>query len=181
MISTARVGRNLHITVEGVDDPYVIRPLPGHAGVQITATYLDSAGGLGTAEELADALIMAVDGATYDAEADRWVPVPEDQRTNYNRIGFDLRQSEAEMVLMPAYFWQTVLGDDGVRLYLEGGEGLGGSLKVLAAMRGRQELLQRRTSPTSVSAILTKPASTPTGTSTRPAGKKRGSGKRKKS
>lgn len=180
MITTARVGRNLHITVEGVDDPYVIHPLPGHAGMQISDTFLGSAGGLGTAEELAEALMMAVDGAVQDEETGRWTPLPEDQRINYNRLGRELRQSEAESVLMPAYFWQSILGDEGVRLYVEGGEGLSGTLKATGAMAGRLRLLQQRTSPNGVLGILTQTGLTPTDTHTRPAGKKPASGKRKK-
>lgn len=180
MITTARVGRNLHITVEGVDEPYIIRPLPGHAGVQLSETFLGSAGGLGTAEDLAEALMMAVDGAVEDEKTGRWMPVPEDQRTNYNRLGRELRQSEAESVLMPAYFWQSILGDEGVRLYVEGGEGLNGTLKATGAMASRLRLLQQRTSPSSALGILTPTAPFPTGTSSRPAGKKHGSGKRKK-
>ena len=180
MITTARVGRDLHITVEGVDDPYVVRPLPGHAGVQISDTFLGATGSLGTAEDLAEALMMAVDGAVQDEATGRWVPVPEDQRTNYNRLGRELRQSEAESVLMPAFFWQSILGDGGVRLYVEGGGGLPGTLKATGAMAGRLRLLQQRTSPSSALGILTPTGPFPTGTSSRPAGKKRGSGKRKK-
>lgn len=174
MITTERHGRNLHIIVEGVDDPYVIRPLPGNAGVQVTETYLGSAGGIANGPEFLDALIMAVDGAVYDPETRRWAPVPEEQRTNYNRLGMELRQAEAELVIMPAFFWQSILGDEGVRLYLEGGEGTAGALKATGAMAGRLRILQNRPSPLSALVTPTRTAPTPTGTSTPRGGKKRG-------
>lgn len=180
MITTERHGRNLHIIVEGVDDPYVIRPLPGNAGIQVTATYLGSAGGIEDTQEFLHALVMAVDGAVEDPETGRWVPLPEDQWTNYNRIGRELRQGEAEMVIQPAFFWQTILGDDGVRIYLEDGGGLTGALKALGALRSRAGLLATRISPLSASVIPTQTGYTPTGTSSRRGGKKHGSGKRKK-
>lgn len=182
MITTERHGRNLHIIVEGVDDPYVIRPLPGNAGIQITATYLGSAGGIENTQEFLHALIMAVDGAAEDPETGRWVPLPEDQWTNYNRLGRELRQTEAEMVIQPAFYWQTILGDDGVRIYLEDGGGLTGALKALGALRNRASLLTTRTSPLSPSALSMTTGSPQPGTSSRPVGGKNagGGGKRKK-
>jgi hypothetical protein len=179
MITTERHGRNLHIFVEGVDDPYVIRPLPGNAGVQVTDTYLGSAAGVDNTAELLLALVMCVDGAVEDPETGRWVPLPEDQWTNYNRLGRELRQTEAEAVLMPAFFWQSILGDDGVKLYVEGGEGLPGTLKATGAMAARQRLLTSRTSPLSALGNQTQTGRSQTGTSSRRGGGRRG-GKRKK-
>ena len=146
-VTATKVGRDLHLQFEGVDAPFVIHPLPGRAGLQITDTYLAISGGENRAQDLTQALQIAVDGAVRDGE--RWVPVPEDQQTNFNRIGDELSQDEAEAILMPAFFWQTILGMDGVKAYLEGGEGLSGTLKATGALSRRLGLLVRPTSPSS--------------------------------
>lgn len=146
-VTAEKVGRNLHLKFEGVEEPFVISPLPGRAGLQITDTYLAISGGENRAQDLTQALQIAVDGAVRDGE--RWVPVPEDQQTNFNRIGDELSQDEAEAILMPAFFWQTILGMDGVKAYLEGGEGLSGTLKATGALSRRLGLLVRPTSPSS--------------------------------
>lgn len=142
MITAKKDGRNLVLTMEGVD-PFVIRPLPGHAGIQITDTYLESIAG--KTVEIAAALQMAVDGAVL--EDGRWVPRPEAEQTNWARFGMELSQAESELIIMPAFFWQTILGLDGVRAYIEGGEGLAGTLKASGALTARLGLLARRTSP----------------------------------
>ncbi|MEA1264252.1 hypothetical protein MicroSTF_14510 [Microbacterium sp. STF-2] len=146
MIDATKNGRNLVLTMEGVD-PFVIRPLPGHAGRQITDTYLSSVAGGSTTIDLTAALQMAVDGAVL--EGDVWVPRPESEQTNFNRIGMELSQDEAELIIMPAFFWQTILGMDGVKAYIQGGEGLAGTLKASGALTARLGLLARRTSPSS--------------------------------
>jgi hypothetical protein len=149
-ITAEKIGRNLHIQVEGVDGPFVIRPLPGRAGLQITDTYLNTAGGLSNAQALTEALIMAVDGAHENSITGRWEPLPVEEQTNFDRIGRELSQEESEAVLMPAFFWQTVLGVQGVKAYIEGGEGLGGTLKATGALSHRLGLLLQPTSPRSV-------------------------------
>lgn len=169
-------GRDLHITVEGIEAPFVIRPLPGRAGLQATDTFLAVAGHLGGAERAADmaaVMIMGVDGAVLDPDTGRWVPVPEDQQTNYARIGMELSQVEAESVLMPAFFWQTTLGLDGVKAYIEGGGGIAGTVKATGALAQRLAIFAPRTSPNSGSGAPTSAGSTPS-TSTRPGGAKPG-------
>lgn len=146
MLNATKDGRNLVLTMEGVD-PFVIRPLPGHAGRQITDTYLTSVSGGASPTDLTAALQMAVDGAVLDGG--RWVPRPDDEQVNFNRIGMELSQEESELIIMPAFFWQTILGMDGVRAYIEGGEGLAGTLKASGALTARLGLLARRTSPSS--------------------------------
>ena len=173
MTKAEKVGRDLHITpFEGMD-PFVIRPLPGRAGIQITDTYLGVSGGESRAQEMTEAMMIAVDGAVYDPDTDRWEPVPEDQQTNFRRIGMELSQDESESVIMPAFFWQTVLGVDGVKAYLEGGEGLTGTLKATGALSRRLGLLVLPTSPSSASDDPTSAGGTPS-TSTRPSGKRSG-------
>jgi hypothetical protein len=144
MIDAKKDARNLVLTMEGVE-PFVIHPLPGHVGLQITDTYLNSVSGSATATDLTAALQMAVDGAVIDG--DRWVPRPAAEQTNFNRIGMELSQEEAELIIMPAFFWQTILGMDGVKAYIQGGEGLAGTLKASGALTARLGLLVRRTSP----------------------------------
>lgn len=146
MIEATKAGRDLVLTVEGLD-PFVIRPLPGHAGRQITDTFLTSVGGGSNGTDLAAAMQMAVDGAILDGDV--WVPRPAGEQTNFNRIGMEMSQAEAEQILMPAFFWQTILGMDGIRAYIEGGEGLPGTLKAAGALSVRLGLLVQRTSPNS--------------------------------
>lgn len=158
-VHAEKVGRDLHLTMDGVDGAFVVHPLPGRAGLQITDTYLrvttpapegaPKSAATTRAKELSDALIMAVDGARQNAITGAWEPVPEDEQTNFGRIGMELAQAEAEQILMPAFFWQTILGMDGVRAYLEGGEGLAGTLKAAGALSARLGLLARPTSPSS--------------------------------
>lgn len=144
MIEATKDARNLVLTMPGVD-PFVIRPLPGHAGRQITDTYLGTLSG--QTVDLLSALQMAVDGAVLDG--DRWVPRPEAEQTNFNRIGMELSQEESELIIMPAFFWQTILGMDGVKAYVQGGEGLAGTLKASSALTARLGRLAPRTSPNS--------------------------------
>lgn len=144
-VTAEKVGRNLHITMEGVD-PFVVRPLPGLAGLQITDAFINTAGGM-SAEEMDAAFRMAFDGARQNALTGRWEPLPEAEQTNYTRMGLELSQVEAEEVLMPAFLWQTTLGIDGVRAYLDAGGGMAGTLKAMGALSRRLGLLARRTSP----------------------------------
>lgn len=147
-VTAEQQGRNLVLTMEGVD-PFVVRPLPGLAGVQITDAYLDAAGGI-SLDEMDAAFRMAVDGARENAITGRWEPVPVDEQTNYARVGRELSQAEAEQILMPAFLWQSTLGIEGVKAYLGVGGGLAGTLKATAALSRRLGLLARPTSPSSV-------------------------------
>lgn len=146
-ITADKVGRDLHLRLEGVDDPFVVHPLPGGAGVQITDTYLQSAAGAPVA--MIDALQMALDGARQNAITGRWEPLPEEEQANFARINTELSQSESEAILMPAFFWQTILGMDGVKAYVEGGGGIEGTLKATGALSTRLGLFTRPTSPAS--------------------------------
>ncbi|MGN7969023.1 hypothetical protein [Microbacterium sp. 22296] len=147
-VHAEKVGRDLHLTFDGIDQPFIIHPLPGRAGVQITDTYLAvSAGQQNRAQEMTEALQIAADGGRQNAITGRWEPRPDAEQVNFNRIGLELSQDEAESILMPAFFWQTVLGLDGVKVYIEGGEGLAGTLKATGALSRRLGLLAPRTSP----------------------------------
>jgi len=171
MVTAHEVGRDLHLTVEGVA-PYVVRPLPGRVGEQITHTYLNAAVGLASTEEMTDAFRMALDGAVRDG--DLFVPLPEDEQHNYNRIRNELRTAEAESILMPAFLWQTVLGLSGVTAFIEGGEGVAGGVKALWALTARLGISPSRTSPSSVLDELTRLQAATPSTSSLPGGVKPG-------
>ena len=173
-IHAEQVGRNLHLSVEGLDaSPYVIKPLPGRAGLYATEIYLAGSTGNARAEEMAAVMIMCVDGAVHDPETDTWSPVPPEEQVNYTRIGLELSQSEAEDVLMPAFFWQTLLGIDGVKAYVSEGGGLAGAVKATGALARRLAIFDQRTSPLTASGAPTSAASSPS-TSSRPSGEKPG-------
>ncbi|MCT1395674.1 hypothetical protein M4D51_08035 [Microbacterium sp. p3-SID338] len=171
MVTAIEVGRDLHLTVEGVA-PFVVRPLPGRVGEQITHTYLNSAVGAASTEEMVDAFRMAVDGAVHDGE--RFVPLPEAEQHNYNRIQDELRTAEAESILMPAFLWQTVLGLSGVTAFIEGGEGVAGGVKALWALTARLGISPSRTSPSSALDDLIQLQAAIPSTSSRPGGVKPG-------
>jgi hypothetical protein len=154
IVTAHKEGRNLVLVMEGLD-PFVVKPLPARAGVQITDTYLKSLGSDQTRGEFTDALVMAVDGARENAITGRWEPLPDDEQPNWTRMGRELSQEEIEGIVMPAFFWQTVLGMSGVQAYLSGGEGLAGTLKASTALSSRLGLLARTTSPSSESASET--------------------------
>lgn len=173
MITAEKVGRQLHIRVEGFDEPYIVEPLPGRAGLQITEAYLNAIGSTSSVEDAVNAFVMALDGARYDEHTKKWVPVPPEEQHNTNRLGMELSASEQDLVQMPAFFWQTILGMDGVRAYIEGGEGLSGTLKAAGALAARLDRLNLLTSPRTASASPTRTGSSRTTSSPR-GGKKNG-------
>ncbi len=172
-ITATQEGRNLHLHVEGLE-PFVVRPLPGNAGMQITDTYLDTATGRGDQVEATLALVMSLDGAVHNPETDLWEPVPEAERTNSNRIGNELSTAEMEDVSMAAFFWQTILGAAGVNTYLEAGGGVGGHTKAMWALVQRLGLSPLLTSPSSALEDLTQLLGSIPSTSTPEGGKKPG-------
>lgn len=144
MVTASEVGRDLHLTVEGVA-PFIVHPLPGRIGEQITSTYLSAAVGAASTEDMTDAFRIAVDGGVLDG--DRFVPRPIEEQHNYNRIQNELRTAEAESIVMPAFLWQTVLGLSGVTAFIQGGEGVAGGVKALWALTARLGISPSRTSP----------------------------------
>ncbi len=162
MVRAEQIGRDLHLHVDGVAEPYVVRPLPGVVGKELTVAFLSgSVASDGAAME--DVLRIAVDGGTLEDGTLR--PTAEPQL--YTRIHEELSLAEAESVLLPAFYFQTVLGFGGVQSYLEGGEGLAGQVKALRALIARTEISPPPTSPSSESASPTLAASTPSTSSRR--------------
>lgn len=164
MLTAEQVDRDLVLTVEGAE-PFRIRPLPGRQGKQITDTYLLGAQGLAPGADIEAALAIAVDGGVWDDDEARFVPRPESERTIYNRVHDELRLGEAESILLPAFFWQTILGMAGVTAFIEGGEGMRGGVKALGALAARLGLSPSLTSPSSVLGNLIRLESTQTMTS----------------
>lgn len=164
MVTAEQVGRDLHLHVEGVAEPFVVRPLPGVLGKELTVAFLSgsiASDGAG----MEDVLRVAVDGGSL--EHGRIVPPPVEEQHLYTRIHDELSLAEAESVLLPAFYFQTVLGYSGVQAYLEGGEGLSGQVKALRALIVRTEISPSTTSPSSESASPTSAASSPSTSSRR--------------
>lgn len=65
--------------------------------------------------------------------------------------GEAIRQEEAESLTLCAFYWQTVVGMEAVRAFLEEGEGSRGSLKALALLQSRMGLSRPLTSQSSAS------------------------------
>jgi len=172
-ITATQEGRNLHLHVEGLD-PFIVKPLPGNAGMEATDTYLNMATGTGSQVDVTLALVMALDGGVHNTETDRWEPVPEKERTNSNRLGTELSTAEMEDVSMAAFFWQTILGPAGVNTYLTNGGGVGGHTKAMWALVTRLGLSPLLTSPSSALEDLIQLQGSIPSTSTRPSGNKPG-------
>jgi len=161
----------LHLLVEGLD-PFIVKPLPGNAGMQATDTYLNMATGTGSQVDVTLALVMALDGGAHNAETDRWEPVAESERINANRLGTELSTAEMEDVSMAAFFWQTILGPVGVNTYLANGGGVTGHTKAMWALVTRLGLSPLLTSPsTALEDLIQLQGSIPS-TSTQRGGKK---------
>lgn len=174
MITAALQGRDLAITVEGIESPFVIRPLPGRMGKQLTHEYLLTLDRQLPATRMEEILMISVDGGQWVAGEDGDVLMPLDpaDRTVYNRCDDELSTTEAQDVLHPAFFWQTVLGMDGINVYIKGGGGYAGGLKALGSLAQALGMSPLMTSLSSESATLTpspastSPTSTPTAGST---------------
>jgi hypothetical protein len=112
-VTATTKGRDLVLQVDFIDEPFVITPLGGRAGQELTDRFLNIAAGklppLGMDAVLAGAVGPAI----------------------YERVREQLTLNEAESVLLPAFYWQTVLGIDGVNAFISGGEGMAGAKKGL--------------------------------------------------
>lgn len=161
-VTATKVGRDLHLTVEGAGDPFVIRPLPGWAGRDLTERYLALAAGHADASDMEELLQHAADGVTPDGEWITGGPV-------YTAIDNRLSLDEAHDVLVPALLWQTVLGMKGVNTFLAQGGGDAGAVKALWSLVSTLGGSSSLTSPASALETLirtlapTPPTSTPQG------------------
>jgi hypothetical protein len=172
MITASTEGRNLHLTVEGIDEPFIVKPLPGNAGYQLTDTFLRTNVGQASPDEMSEALAMALDGGVKDG--DRWVAVRDELRFNSKRLGDDVSLGEAEDIAMAALMWQTVLQDVGVNIYLSSGGGVEGLSKATGALVARMGLSSQLTSPSSALESLIQLQGSIPSTSSHPDGAKPG-------
>ncbi|UAJ80150.1 hypothetical protein IT072_03635 [Leifsonia sp. ZF2019] len=154
MASFSQQGRDLHITIEGVDDPFVIRPLPGRRGQELTEYFLRIAsqqpldGIPGAPADMATVLNWAVNGVDADGE---WITDGENSRRVFNVLTL----TEGEDVLLPAFYWSSVLGIKGVEEYFAAGGGMAGGVKALGSLTMTLGISPLVTSPSSVLATQT--------------------------
>lgn len=150
MITATLAGRNLSIRVDGIEEPFIIAPLPGRRGQELTNTFLNISAGAAKPEGMEAVLVESVGQATYD------------------RVQDELSLHEGESVLLPAFYWQTVLGIDGVNAYISGGEGLAGAKKALQLLIWTLGISPTLTAPSgALETLIQSPGLTPpTGVST---------------
>lgn len=173
MITAQQDGRNLRLTVEGIDEPFIIRPIPGNAGHQITEVYIRTLARAAEPSDMALALAIALDGAQR-TESGGWAPVPPEERVNSLRLGDEVSAAEGEDISMAAFFWQTILNVAGVNAYLSAGGGVGGLEKATWALVHRLGLSPETTSPSSALESLIQLQGSIPSTSSLPGGAKPG-------
>ena len=129
-------GRNLVLTVDFIEEPFIIEPLGGRAGQELTNDFLNIAAGLASPLGM-DAVLARAVGADV-----------------FERVRDTLQLSEAEGVLLPAFYWQTVLGLDGVTAFISGGEGMAGAKKALSLLVLTLGISPTQTAPSGALEIL---------------------------
>ncbi|TFC92039.1 MULTISPECIES: hypothetical protein [Cryobacterium] len=144
MTTANLVGRNLVLNIDGLEEPFIIVPLAGRRGQALTATFLNIAMGAISPMSMDDALAEAAGPGMYD------------------RVRDELTLHEGESVLLAAFYWQTVLGMDGVNAYLNAGEGLAGAKKALELLILALGISPTQTAPSGVlESLIPKLAPTP--------------------
>lgn len=161
MINASQEGRDLHITVAGVDGAFVIRPLPGVKGEQLTETFIRIAAKQLEPTGMETLLMHAADGVDENGE---WI----EDGPVYTRVKNTLTLSEGEDVLLPALYWHTVLGIEGVWDYIKAGGGMAGGVKALSSLISTLGISPTQTAPSSAleSLIQSQGLTRPTGTRT---------------
>jgi hypothetical protein len=130
MTTTASLeGRNLHIHIDGIDEPFVIKPLSGRRGQALTNLFLEVCASQRPSTDMEALLAEAVGPEVYE------------------QVQEDLSLTEGQSVLLPAFYWQTVLGLDGVNAYLTGGEGMAGAKKALLLLTMSLGISPTQTAP----------------------------------
>lgn len=144
MITTTLSGRNLAIRVDGIEEPFLVPPLPGVKGQELTETFLRISAGQLAPGGMEQVLIDSVGEAVYA------------------RVKGELSLSEGESVLLPAFYWQTVLGINGVNAYIAGGEGMAGAKKALELLIWTLGISPTQTAPsTALESLIQSPGLTP--------------------
>lgn len=168
MITASLNGRNLHLHLGGVEEDFIIEPLGGRDGKALTNEFLQTSIGLLPVGGMEGILERAVGSAVYE------------------RVQSEISVSEGESILLPAFYWQTVLGMDGVNAFITGGEGMAGAKKALELLALTLGISPTQTAPSGAleSLIQSQAPTPPTGrpTTTRdrlPAAKRQASKKPK--
>lgn len=138
-VSASIQGRNLALALDDIDEPFIIRPIPGNAGHQVTDFYIRTLSRAAEPAEMALALAIALDGAVH-TKSDSWAPVPPEERVNSLRLGNEVSAAEGEDITMAAFFWQTILNAAGVNAYLSAGGGVAGIAKATMLLIHRMGL-----------------------------------------
>ncbi|TFC59406.1 MULTISPECIES: hypothetical protein [unclassified Cryobacterium] len=129
MITASLNGRNLHLHLGGIEEDFVITPLGGRDGQALTDEFLRTAIGVLPADGMEGILRRAVGPVVFE------------------RVKTELSLNEGEDILLPAFYWQTVLGMHGVNAYITGGEGLTGAKKALELLALTLGILPTQTAP----------------------------------
>ncbi|WP_105033492.1 hypothetical protein [Cryobacterium aureum] len=130
MTTTATLhGRDLHIQIDGIAEPFIIKPLGGRRGQALTDLFVQIVASERPGSEMEAVLAEAVG---FDV---------------YERVQNDLSLNEGQNVLLPSFYWQTVLGLDGVNAYLSGGEGMAGAKKALLLLTMSLGISPTQTAP----------------------------------
>ena len=150
MINATLQGRNLAIHMDGIEEDFIIPPLNGRKGQDLTNRFINIAAGKLSPEGTDQMMRDAVGDAAYE------------------RVQDELSLSEGESILLPALYWQTVLGLDGVNAYISGGEGIAGAKKALELLIWTLGISPTQTAPSgALESLIQKPGLTPpTGVST---------------
>jgi hypothetical protein len=145
MTTTATLqGRSLAIHIDGIDDPFIIPPLGGRRGQALTNLFIEIVAGQRSGSEMEAVLEEATSAAVYE------------------RVQDELSLSEGQSVLLPAFYWQTVLGLDGVTAYMSGGEGMAGAKKALQLLVLSLGISPTQTAPsTALESLIQLQAPTP--------------------
>lgn len=138
-MKATQVGRNLRLEIEGLES-ITVQPLKAKHGLMLTQGFTEYAT-KGISNELWEGMLLgALDGFDENDEPIR-------DGTNYAYLQENATLAEGEQILHAAFYWQTILGMDGVNAYLDEGGGVGGALKVMSALLFRLGLSHLTTSP----------------------------------
>lgn len=163
-------GRNLVIRVPGIDDPFVVTPISAKRGQYLTERYL-SASLRGIPTDQAEGIFIESFGPeNYSRTFGCIVEQVEDSpgvKGWRKRIpadgeiepeGLALRQEEGETLCMAAFFWNSIIGMEGVNALLDSSTvGTSGILKANGLIQLRLGLSPLTTSRSSVLESLIQP------------------------
>ena len=174
MTKATTEGRQLVLTVEGIDTPFRVDPLPAKRGKYLTEQFILVSLGQGTIQAGESIFIESFGPANYSRmsglyvdEFDRdgaylqtWGPdgthtidwaeakfpdgftpgkfLARDEILDEEPLdGEPIREEEGQSLALCAFYWQSIVGMEAVKAFIEEGEGTTGSLKALGLLRIR--------------------------------------------